>query len=66
MIEYIRKDILKSNDNTIILSTIMHFPIKSNVELIINEAIKISNKNYKCNIFKEKGLFDSIKLRFKD
>ena len=66
MIEYIRKDILKSNDNTIILSTIMHFPIKSNVELIINEAIKISNKFYKCNIFKEKGLFDSIKLRFKD
>lgn len=66
MIEYIKKDILKSNDNTIILSTIMHFPIKSNVDLIINEAIKISNKIYKCNIFKEKGLFDSIKLRFKD
>lgn len=66
MMEYIKKDIIKSNDNTIILSTVMHFPIKSNVELIINEAIKISNKIHKCNVFKEKGIFDSIKLRFKE
>ena len=60
MIHYLKKDIVNNKDTTMILFQLMHFPTKSNLEDIIDKAIEISNE-HKCNIFKEKSIFDIFK-----